>query len=543
MLAGSPENWLIASGRKWKRAAAGYLKGSLRRGADEFLPNRETREHGRWIGRRIEVRNSSYTDAPVTGLLSVMTAVWDGSPVKYLRALADSIRVQNREGCTEWVLLDNGCQRAELNACLRELSAIPWVKLIRSEKNLGITQGLRACLESASGRYVLPVDGDDLLDLDALSVVTSAIVKNGYSPVLYTDEDKVIGSRRYQPYFKPDWDPVLLLNSAYIAHLGVVDRELALRVGAYSEAASEASPDWDLFLRLLSAGYSGVHIPEVVYSWRVHAASTADDAASKPAVHASQQRVLQRYLDARPDGDRFTVEYNAFFGGAPHWRFRSKQDCAVCAVKFDDKNWRATLMGVQPDEGLVLLLGERVEIKSPDWTREIGGLFELHPDAVMVGGMLLDQDGRLIEAGQIFGFDGGSGSPEAGRRVNDPGYFGQMWKQRSVSAVSAHMAVIRADFLRRVLEDLPSGSPALLGPWAGAHALREGKRVIYTPFLSGIARSAESLLMNPAERDLFVHAYADLIPDHRYYSRFFSLEKPYGLRPAEQVGAVFQTIR
>jgi O-antigen biosynthesis protein len=41
-----------------------------------------------------------------------------------------------------------------------------------------------------------------------------------------------------------------------------------------------------------------VHIPEVVYSWRMHPESTADDAGSKPYIHSSQKAVLHRYLDA-----------------------------------------------------------------------------------------------------------------------------------------------------------------------------------------------------------------------------------------------------
>ncbi len=125
---------------------------------------------------------------------------------------------------------------------LEQLSKHSWVSLHHARTNLGITAGLRHCLERATGRYVLPVDADDYLYTDALRVITSCVRRAGYPPLLYTDEDKIINARTYQPYLKPDWDPVLFLNSAYIAHLGVIDRDKALALGAYTDPKRKEAP-------------------------------------------------------------------------------------------------------------------------------------------------------------------------------------------------------------------------------------------------------------------------------------------------------------
>ncbi len=182
------------------------------------------------------------------------------------------------------------------------------------------------------GRYVLPVDADDYLYPDAFRVVTSFLRRADYPALLYTDEDKVIGTRFFEPYLKPDWDPVLLLNSAYIAHLGVIDRKKALELGAYTDARTEGSPDWDLFIRFMIAGYTAAHIPEVLYSWRVHAHSTADDSAIKPYVHSSQKAALQRFLDAQPNPEKFSIEYSPLLGGAAHWYFSRQHSDARALV-------------------------------------------------------------------------------------------------------------------------------------------------------------------------------------------------------------------
>ena len=417
----------------WRRLSndiSGFIKGFLRRQSEILLPNREAREYQRWIAERVRERRSIYTDALEPGLLSVLTPVWNGSPVGYLKRLAESVTRQNELGRCEWVVLDNGCTKANLLSYLADLRAHSWVKLRRVETNIGITRGLRLCLEDATGRYVLPVDADDYLYPDAFRVITSFVRSAGYPVLLYTDEDKVIGTRFYQPYLKPDWDPVLFLNSAYIAHLGVIDREKALALGAYSDSKTEGSPDWDLFIRFMIAGYVPVHIPEVLYSWRVHAHSTADDAASKPYIHSSQKTALQRFLDAQPNPAKFGIEYSPFLAGAPHWHFsRQHSDpralASVVLTSGSGSNENET-KGDYPEvrrvsvpadanvdcltplakeaaelDGFVHLIGDDVEVDYADWPWEALTVFELHPDTVMMGGRIQNRDAGLLKLAGI----------------------------------------------------------------------------------------------------------------------------------------------
>jgi len=527
-----------AGWRRFRYRASAFVKGILRRQMDNLLPNREAAEYKIWINERLKERQARYRNSLEAGLLGVLTPVWNGSPARHLKALAKGLIAQNRDGACEWVILDNGCSKPSLLACLEELRAYSWVKLDRVERNIGITGGLRHCLEQASAQYILPVDADDCLYPDALKIVASHVQSAGYPPLLYSDEDKLAGTRFYQPYMKPDWDPVLLLNSAYVAHLGVVDRLKAIELGAYSDPAAEGSPDWDLFIRFLMAGHTAVHIPTVLYSWRAHADSTADDAATKPYIHSSQRAVLQRFLDARPDRERFRLELSPLLGGAPHWHFLRQPVCPRplrSMVIGDLKSEAWTLAGIAQEiaaqDGLLHFIGEGVEIDDAEWPWEAQGLFELHPDTVMIGGRIRNRKGTITEAGRYFGFGGICGCPDRGRPFLDPGYFGQMFKQRSVSAVSTQFAVVRAAFLVEVLAQLPEGaSLAFLGAWAGAHALRTGRRIVYTPFLSGISDMDWDSRVEASEQSLFAERNRDIIPDQRFYSRSLSLTRPFALR-------------
>lgn len=526
--------------RTLRNAVPGVLKRLVRRHASRLFITHETLEYQEWLQRRIRERELLYNDPVEAGLFSILTPVWDGSPVLYLKNLAASLIKQNFNGACQWVLLDNGCSQPALRKYLDWLALLPWVKLHRSEKNLGIVRGLRRCLENATSRYVLPVDADDYLFKDALRVVASFLRRQNYPALVYTDEDKLTGGRFHQPYFKPDWDPVLFVNSAYTAHLNIVDRETALALGAYTDPATEGSPDWDLFVRFVIAGLVPTHLPEVLYSWRIHATSTADDSANKSCIPASQKAVLKRYLSAHPAGGNFEIRESPLSIGQSDWHLYRrhcdpKNIVSIPLPSSGLERLAALIRDRASDDDLVHLQSDDVQVEGNDWRWEAMGLFELHPDTVMVGGRIRNRKGVIMSAGRYFGFGGVCGSPHRGKGFRDCGYFTQIWKQRSVSAVSTQFCVVRAGFLLEVSNSVPrEASIAFLGAWAGAHALRTGRRIIYTPFLSGISDLDWDTLPSAEEKQLFARMNADLMPDRRFYSRHLSLQKPFALSKPEK---------
>ena len=181
----------------------------------------------------------------------------------------------------EWVVLDNGSDRIETREVLKRLAHRRSVRLYRTDENLGIIAGTRFCLERATGRYAATVDHDDLIAPDCVRVVTHALVAAGYPALAYSDEDKVHEQTFRDPYFKPDWDPVLFATSCYIAHLIVFDRQQALALGAYTDRATEGS-------------HKLGHVPAL------HARAVRAGAHPRSAVHLADAR--------RPDSWQHSVE-------------------------------------------------------------------------------------------------------------------------------------------------------------------------------------------------------------------------------------------
>ena len=75
------------------------------------------------------------------------------------------------------------------------------------------------------------MDHDDLLRPHALLRLAQSLDKTKNLKIIYTDEDKINdeGIRSY-PYFKPDWNPDLLLAQNYFCHLFCAKRSLVNKV-------------------------------------------------------------------------------------------------------------------------------------------------------------------------------------------------------------------------------------------------------------------------------------------------------------------------
>ncbi|MCH7477226.1 MAG: glycosyltransferase [SAR324 cluster bacterium] len=298
-----------------RRIARSPAGGRLLRTYLQFLP--QHRGYQRWIAQRLRERERLYPARLEPGLLSLVTPVWNTRP-EFLTVLLDSLLGQTAGLGFEWIVLDNGSTNPGTIAFLRRLGEHPFVRLSRVEQNLGIMGGMRRGLEQATGRYILPLDSDDFLYPDCLEIFAWHIKEHGHPPFLYSDEDILDGEVSVFPYSKPDWDPVLFLNSCYISHLCAIDRRLALDLGAYSDHAAHGSHDWDTFVRFLIAGHTPVHVPEIVYSWRMHAQSTAGgNIATKTFVYDSQRTVLNKFLASRPASGRYYLEQSPLFRFTP----------------------------------------------------------------------------------------------------------------------------------------------------------------------------------------------------------------------------------
>jgi hypothetical protein len=96
---------------------------------------------------------------------------------------------------------------------------------------------------------------------------------------------------------------------------------------------------------------------------------------------------------------------------------------------------------------------------------------------------------------------------------------------------------MRASFFKSLLCSGRAAGASLpfLGAWAGAYARRSGKRIAYSPLMSGTSTTNWDELTSAAESAVFEEVNRDLLPDRRFYPRYFGLEwqEAYRLVPEE----------
>jgi len=214
---------------------------------------------------------------------------------KWLKLAVDSVKCQiypNWELC----IADDASTDAALLTYLRSLPQDRRVKVAFRSENGHISAASNSAAELATGEFVVLMDNDDLLAPNALFEIARLLQDHRDADLIYSDEDKIdANEHRYDPQFKPDWSPELLLAYNYINHFTCIRRDLFERVGRF-RLGYEGSQDYDLILRTVSQSERVHHIPKVLYHWRALPTSTASASAVKPIVHTSGRVALEDHL-------------------------------------------------------------------------------------------------------------------------------------------------------------------------------------------------------------------------------------------------------
>jgi O-antigen biosynthesis protein len=268
-------------------------------------------EYLRWV-RNVEcARSGLLVDA--RGLMSVVMPVCN-TPKAFLKEVYESVCAQTYpdwELCIHDDASDAPWVRPLLEQWSRESSR---VRVSYGSQRAGIAAATNAALRLASGRWLAFLDHDDLLHPDALAECAVAFDSSG-AQLVYTDHDMLdVSGQRSSPFFKPDWNPDLLLSHMYMGHLLTIERTLVERLGGL-RTEMDGAQDYDLVLRCVAAGGRVAHVPKVLYHWRQHSGSTAVNSGAKPYAHTAGQKAIQDFVDhaypgARVDNGTHTFCYD-----------------------------------------------------------------------------------------------------------------------------------------------------------------------------------------------------------------------------------------
>lgn len=288
----------------WERVTARYCADYAYR-----APDQDTRKRQR-------------SDKSITDLkFSILVPAYETQEV-YMRALIASCLEQTYENW-ELVIADGSAGDIVKNTVDGYHDAR--IRYVRLEGNEGIAENTNRAIELATGDYFGLLDHDDLLTADALYEMAHAVQKD--RPILaYSDEDKCdeSGKHFYDPHFKLDFNLDLLLTNNYVCHFMVVRSDILKKMPVRKEF--DGSQDYDIILRVVGnlllkekenkdaepVEKAIVHVPKVLYHWRCHENSTADNPQSKMYAYEAGKKALIDFASRM--GWKVDVRHNKHLG-------------------------------------------------------------------------------------------------------------------------------------------------------------------------------------------------------------------------------------
>lgn len=435
-----------------------------------------------------EQRNKKFKLNPKISIIIPMY----NTPLNFFKELVDSLIDQTY---TNWELcLADGSP--EKNQKLEKIyKKDERIKYKFIGENKGIAGNTNEALSLVTGDFVALLDHDDLLPIFSLYEIVKCINENPDVEFIYTDEDKFekLGGKRYDPYFKSDFAPDTLRANNFICHFSVFKKELMDKLGGFRNEYDGAQ-DYDILLRMSEETNNIIHIPKILYHWRVHSLSTAKSGGTaKPYAYEAGIKAIQDHIDRI--GLKGTVESGNTLGtykvnyeiqGNPKvsivipnkdyiktlkvclnsikklttyenyeiiivennseeketFEYYKKIDGKdkIKVVYFPEKEFNYSKIinfGVENSTGeYIVQLNNDTELLTPNWLQEMLG-FAQRDDVGAVGAELFYPDNTIQHAGIIIGIGGVAGHVFKNLPKGIHGYFSKDAMIQNLSAVTA----------------------------------------------------------------------------------------------------------
>ncbi len=182
----------------------------------------------------------------------------------YLGETLASVRAQTFTDL-EIIVVDDGSTDPATQAYLSTLPAD--IRLVRQE-NRGLAGARNAGFRAARGRYVLPLDCDDLIAPTMIAHCVEALERAGadYAHAqieVFGDQQGIV--RKQANFFEQ-------LATNQLPYCMLIRRDAWEQAGGYDEGMRLGYEDWEFNIRLGAIGFTGVAVPEPLFRYRVRSA-------------------------------------------------------------------------------------------------------------------------------------------------------------------------------------------------------------------------------------------------------------------------------
>lgn len=208
---------------------------------------------------------------------------------------------------TNWeaIVVDDGAPD-DVEAALRPFAADSRIRFLSTD-NRGVATARNRAIGHARSPLIALLDGDDLYEPDYLAVMVAAISADaglGFvsCDAIYFGDDPRAG-RRFSE-FSPQTAPVTLarvMRREFNVFTACIIRKAAFDAVSGYEGSLRAAEDFDLWLRLLEAGWKGGIVPRPLARYRRRADSLSHQTGPLMLALARVYRAAAARLGERPE--------------------------------------------------------------------------------------------------------------------------------------------------------------------------------------------------------------------------------------------------
>ena len=188
---------------------------------------------------------------------------------KYLGKCIESCISQNVDFDYEVIIVDDGSTDNSTSVAEPHLGET--VRLINIQ-NSGIEVASNTGMRSAKSELIVRVDADDYLLTDYLSAVVENM-KNSDVAFAYTDylvvegQDKTLYEDKLPAFDKDE----INIRGDFLATGTVYRKQVLEKLGYYDVSVKNCGlENYYLILKMINAGYEGLHIPRNLFAYRRH---------------------------------------------------------------------------------------------------------------------------------------------------------------------------------------------------------------------------------------------------------------------------------
>ena len=467
-------------------------------------------------------------------LISIVVPTYN-TKKQYLEEMIDSLKAQNYDNWELCIADGNSDNRLEIEEVIKRN---PKIKYVMLDENKNISGNTNEALKLCSGEYIGLLDHDDTLAPFCLYEVVKTLNEDRSTDIIYSDEDKftTLSGARFQPHFKPDFSPDYLRSINYITHFFVIKKSLMDELGGFIDEYNGAQ-DYDLILRATEKSDKIVHIPKVLYHWRVHENSTSMDVGAKQYVIDAGKKAIEAHikrldmpgevtsLDDKsiyrvrfdvddeekvsiviPNKDHIddlkkcinsiltrstysnyeivVVENNSTHASIFNYYKKLEKNNRIKVIYYEGEfNYsRINNFAIDSCNGKYLLfLNNDTEVITPEWLEEMV-MFARRDDVGAVGAKLLYPNNTIQHAGVVVGLGGVAGHVYPGAPRDASGYFHRLRLVNDYGAVTGACLMMKKDDFVNAGGFDEELAVAFNDIDLCVKMLRLGKYNVYTPF-------------------------------------------------------------